>query len=120
MEEAKVNLFAISMAEYQLFRVTVFITRSTSDRWEAVKAKKQFLRQMHTNYSLPHCAKIVHILLVNKKQENFVFFPPNLRVCGGPILIDPHIFCQKIKTLKSFETPSLIYDDKGQGGWLHC
>ena len=41
MEEAKVNLFAISMAaEYQLFRVTVFITRSTSDRWEAVKAKK--------------------------------------------------------------------------------
>ena len=58
MEEAKVNLFAISMAaEYQLFRVTVFITRSTSDRWEAVKAKDVFFDKLNTNYFFSHCVK---------------------------------------------------------------
>ena len=70
MEEAKVNLFAISMAaEYQLFRVTVFITRSTSDRWEAVKAKYVFLDKLKKSYFLAHCAKTVQFAYPPYEQK---------------------------------------------------
>ena len=72
MEEAKVNLFAISMAEYQLFRVTVFITRSTSDRWEAVKAKDGFFDKLDRNDFLAHCVKTVQCA-----------YPPYEQKAGG-------------------------------------
>ena len=71
MEEAKVNLFAISMAaEYQLFRVTVFITRSTSDRWEAVKAKDGFfLKKLNRNQFLAHWVKTMQSAYPSCEQK---------------------------------------------------
>ena len=127
MEEAKVNLFAISMAaEYQLFRVTVFITRSTSDRWEAVKANYVFLDKLkNKSYFLAHCAKTVQFAYPPYEQKAgdcWLFFRDLQNFWRSNFDRSTHILQIKKLHKKSsacYQTSSLIYD-KGQGGWLHC